>query len=186
MALSLLKRSDADIVLAATTDDPVGLAECLSAQQPFKVEVFATFAGLGFVLPAVQHSLRTLHMQNGWFAANAVEVARAICDAVGRPLNLSTTSDEPAAQNAGDADNSTSSEGEFNPAWHKLLAPCSREEAQRATVIRRALREKIGLWQAAALLNHYREVPLRCAGQSCQRFLVSCNGEVMRLVQAAL
>lgn len=185
MALTLLKRSDADIVLAAATDDPLGLAECLSAQQPFKVDVFATFAELGWALPALQHSMRTLHIQNGWFAANAVEVARAICDAVSRPLILSTTCPQPDEQKDADASNSDSSEDAFNPAWHKLLVPCPREEAPRATVIRRALRERLGAWQAAALLNHYKETPLRCTGQGCQRFIVSRDGEVMRLVVAA-
>jgi hypothetical protein len=65
MALSLLKRSDADVVLAATTDDPEGLAECLSAQQPFRVDVFATFPGLGWALPSLQRGLKN-HSHSQW------------------------------------------------------------------------------------------------------------------------
>ena len=81
MALTLLTRSDADMVLAAATDDPDGLAERLSAHQPFKVNVFATFPELGWVLPALQRSLRTLHVSNGWFAAAPQDVAKTFCDA---------------------------------------------------------------------------------------------------------
>ena len=183
MALTLLKRSDADIVLATTADDPLELAECLSAQQPFKVSVFATFAGLGRALPALQYSLRTLHVQNGWFAASAVEVARAICDAASQPCNLSTSDQKPDEQKDADSVSSASSEGAFNTAWHKLLVPCSPEEAQRATMIRRALRERLGAWQAAALLNHYKKTPLRCTGHR-QSFIVNHEGQAMRLAAA--
>ena len=93
MALSLLKRSDADVVLAATTDDPEGLAECLSAQQPFRVDVFATFPGIGWALPSLQRGLKTIHIANGWFAAAPLEVAKALCD-ISNAQNSETTSDQ--------------------------------------------------------------------------------------------
>ena len=185
MALTLLKRSDADVVLAAATDDPVGLAECLSAQQPFKVHVFATFPGLGWVLPSLQHGLRTLHIANGWFAAAPLEVAKALCGATGAQES------EPEKDNDGcqndakmDAEDnaSISSRDSFDPAWHQLLQACPRERADKATVIRKALKERLGNWQACALLSNYREATLRLPGQGCQRFIVDCRGEAMQLV----
>ena len=185
MALTLLKRSDADVVLAAATDDPMGLAECLSAQQPFKVHVFATFPGLGWALPSLQHGLRTIHIANGWFAAAPLEVAKALCGATGEQGS------EPEKDNDGyqngltndvEDNDSVSSGDSFDPAWHHLLQPCPREKANKATVIRKALKERLGNWQAAALLSNYREATLRLHGHGCQRFIVDCRGEAMRLV----
>ena len=183
MALSLLKRSDADVVLAATTDDPEGLAECLSAQQPFRVDVFATFPGIGWALPSLQRGLKTIHIANGWFAAAPLEVAKALCD-ISNAQNSETTSDQERCHSETEVDredrSSVSSEDSFDPAWHQLLQTCPRERADKATMIKKALRARLGAWQAAALLSNYREVTLRLPGQGCQRFIVDCRGEAMR------
>ena len=183
MALSLLKRSDANVVLVAATDDPEGLAECLSAQQPFKVDVFAVFPALGCALPSLQHSLRTLHVANGWFAAAPLEVAKALCG-ISNAQKGEPSNDQYNCQNDTEADtedrSSVSSEDSFDPVWHQLLQPCPREQADKATVIRKALKERLGTWQAAALLSNYREATMRLHGQGCQRFIVDCRGEAMR------
>ena len=68
----------------------------------------------------------------------------------------------------------------IEPAWLELLQTCPREAADRATIIRRALKQRIGRWQAGALLGCYREVALRVGGV-CQRFFVDSAGETMRL-----
>ena len=184
MALTLLKRSDADMVLAAATDDPDGLAECLSAQQPFKVNVFATFPELGWVLPALQHSLRTLHVSNGWFAAAPQDVAKTLCDA-STPPTREPHADQRTCQDDAQVDAedsfSDSSGDSFEPAWHQLLQPCPKEHADRATVIRKALKARLGNWQAAALFSNYREATLRVPGKGCQRFDMGCRGDVVRL-----
>jgi len=184
MALTLLKRSDANMVLAAATDDPVALAECLSAQQPFEVHVFATFPELGWALPALQQSLRTLHISNGWFAAAPQDVAKTLCDA-SVPPNRKPCENECMCQNDTQTDTedngSESGSGSFEPEWHQLLQPCPKEHAHRATVIRKALKARLGNWQAAALLSNYREATLRLPGKGCQRFIVDCRGDAMRL-----
>jgi hypothetical protein len=183
MALSLLKRSDADVVLAATTDDPEGLAECLSAQQPFRVDVFATFPGIGWALPSLQRGLKTIHIANGWFAAAPLEVAKALCD-ISNAQKSEPTSDQERCHSETEVDredrSSVSSEDSFDPAWHQFLQPCPREDADKATVLRKALKARLGAWQATALLSNYREATLRLPGKGCQRFIVDCRGEAMR------
>ena len=183
MALSLLKGNDADVVLAAATDDPYGLAECLSAQQPFKVHVFATFPDLGSALTALQQSLKTIHISSGWFAAAPLEVARAICDAITKPNEPDSDQDGGPQDGPMDTNDavSASSEDSFDPAWHQLLQPCPREHAEKVTVIRQALKARLGSWQAAAVLSNYRESSLRVPGKGCQRYIVDCRGSTMRL-----
>jgi hypothetical protein len=85
-------------------------------------------------------------------------------------------------QEAADDANSDGSGDSFDPSWHNLLEPCPRDQAQRATVIRQALKERLGSWQAAALLSNYREAVLRVQpGKTNQRFVVDCRGSTMRL-----
>ena len=81
MALTLLTRSDSNLVFAAATEDPAGMAECLSAQQAFNAQVFATFPNSGWASPALQQCLKAFHIQNGWFAKAPEEVAKALCEA---------------------------------------------------------------------------------------------------------
>lgn len=185
MALTLLNRSDSNLVLAAATEDPAGLAQCLSAQQAFTVQVFATFPNCGWALPALQHYLRTFHVQNGWFARAPEEVAKALCEASLQPG--SDEGQDPFQNKEG----SHTYEGEpeaveeldasIEPAWHDLLQPCPKERADKATVIRKALAVQLGALPAAALLSNYREAVLRLPGKGSQRFIVDCKGEAMRL-----
>ena len=44
----------------------------------------------------------------------------------------------------------------IEPAWHDFLRPCPKEQADKATVIRKALKEQLGALPAAALLGNYR------------------------------
>jgi hypothetical protein len=83
-----------------------------------------------------------------------------------------TDADETASADSGDS---------FDPAWHQLLQTCPRDQAQKATVIRRALKAQLGNWQAAALLSNYREATLRLPGRGCCRLIVDCRGAAMRL-----
>jgi hypothetical protein len=187
MALTLLRRSDSNLVLAAATEDPAGLAECFSAQQAFTVEVFATFSHCGWVLPALQRCLKAFHVQNGWFAMAPEQVARALCEASSLP-GSDAAEDQEAHDDEGRSD---ANEGEpdaieklaasIEPAWHNLLEPCAKEHADKATVIRKALAAQLGMLPAAALLNNYTEAVLRLPGKGSQRFIVDCKGEARRL-----
>lgn len=187
MALTLMRRSDSDLVLAAATEDPTGLAECLSAQQAFTVEVFATFSNLGWALPALQRCLKSFHVQNGWFALAPEEVARALCEE-GLLLGSAAAEnqDERKDERRSNADQDKPDAIEelaasIEPDWHDLLQPCPKEHANKATVIRKALAAQLGVLPAAALLSNYRDAVLRLPGQGSQRFIVDCKGEARRL-----
>ena len=182
MALSLLKRSDANLMLLAATEDPTGLAEHLSAQQAFTVEVFATFANLGWATPVLQQSLEDFHIRDGWFTAAPEELLKVLCKAL--PANGANTKKDVMEEELGlDAGNDFSDlrGASIEPAWHDFLRPCPKEQADKATVIRKALKEQLGALPAAALLGNYREAVLRLPGKGSQRFIVDCRGEAMQL-----
>jgi hypothetical protein len=187
MALALLSRSDSNMVLAAATEDPAGLAKCLSAQQAFTVQVFASFPNCGWALPALQYYLKAFHIQNGWFAKAPEEVAKALCEASLQP-GSGVNEDQDACSDKG---GSHTNEGEpdeelaasIEPAWHDMLQPCPKERADKATVIRKALAAQLGALPAAALLSNYREAVLRLRGKGSQRFIVDWKGEAMRLAR---
>ena len=84
------------------------------------------------------------------------------------------------------SDSHTAVVAAINPARPELLQTCPREAADRATVIRRALKQRIGRWQAGALLSCYREAVLRVAGGGCHRFFVDSAGKTMRLAVVAM
>ena len=69
----------------------------------------------------------------------------------------------------------------IDSSWHALLEPCRREEADKATVIRRTLKRKIGGWQTGMVLSSYRETCLRIG--PCGRYIVNEEGQPMRLVR---
>ena len=182
MALSLLKRSDANLTLVAATEDPAGLAARLSGQQAFTVEVFATFANFGWSVPVLQRSLKDFHLNNGWFAAAPEEVLKWLCKASSLPTDGVNAYQDASEEELGlDTEGDLSEHGVIEPAWHDLLRPCPKEHADKATVIRKALKEQLGALPAAALLGNYREAVLRLPGKGSQRFIVDCKGEAMKL-----
>jgi hypothetical protein len=69
----------------------------------------------------------------------------------------------------------------IDSSWYELLEPCGREEADKATVIRRTLKQRIGRWQAGMVLSAYRETCLRIG--PCARYFVDKEGRPMRLVR---
>jgi hypothetical protein len=187
MALTLLRRSDSNLALAAATEDPAGLAESLSEQQAFTVSVFATFSKSGWALPALQRCLKEAHVQNGWFALAPEEVFKALCEASLLPCSDAAEDQEVyenegrSDANQGEADAIEELAASVEPAWHDLLQPCTKEQADKATVIRKALAAELGALPAAALLSNYREAVLRLPGKGSQRFIVDCKGEARRL-----
>ncbi len=70
---------------------------------------------------------------------------------------------------------------QIDPSWFKLLEPCAREDAEKATVIRRALKQKIGRWRTDMVLCSYKETCLRIG--PCGRYFVDKEGRPMRLVR---
>ena len=67
--------------------------------------------------------------------------------------------------------------------WHAYLEECPRATADKATVIRKALKKSLGPIEAAALLSQYKECALRVATGGCQRFIVHEEGVTMKLAQ---
>ena len=67
----------------------------------------------------------------------------------------------------------------INPSWHELLKPCAREDADKATIIRRTLKSLLGRWQSEAVLSSYKEKCLRIG--PCGRYFINDKGETLRL-----
>ena len=184
MSLAILQRTDGQLTLVTGTEDAAALASKLADMQPFGVQVFAEFQGKALLLPKVQEMLQTHHCSHGWYNLPATHVAQLVCKAF-VPSDAHGITEEkqqdPArqAQDIADSaegelkDNSEEDEApelqQVDPAWHLLLEPCSREEADKATVIRRTLKKAIGRWQTDSVLSAYMEACLRIG--SCGRYI---------------
>jgi hypothetical protein len=75
--------------------------------------------------------------------------------------------------------------GGGTPLPRDILQTCPKEEADKATTVRRRLKELYGTGQAAVLLGPYKEATLRVPGKGCQRFFVNERRETVRLTDAA-
>ena len=175
--LAILQRNGSNLALLTTTDDTSGLASKLASMQPFEVEVFAEFPGKAAFLPVVQGMLEAHHHANGWYSMSPTEAAQAVCQAF---AVLPGGRGEPQFQDACEeavAQNITSQS--IDPSWHALLEPCAREDADKATVIRRTLKGVLGRWQTEAVISVYKESILRIG--PCGRYFTNDKGETLRL-----
>ena len=87
-ALVLFKRSDTNLVLVACCKcDGKALAEELSKQQAFTVDVVACLPMLGCCVGDVQAALIENHVMNGWFAMGVGEAIRVTSWVVEAALN---------------------------------------------------------------------------------------------------
>ena len=180
MSLAILQRSDGDLTLVTSTDNVTKLASKLADMQPFAVQVFAEFHGKAALLPQVQEMLQTYHCTNGWYALPAAKVAHVVCEAF-MPQDQQAQV-EGEAHNSSEEDESPQTQ-QIDPAWHSLLEPCTREQADRATVIRRTLKKTLGRWQAESVLSAYKEACLRIG--PCGRYILNVQGQTMRLAASA-
>ena len=175
--LAILQRNDSNLALLTTTDNTSELASKLASMQPFEVNVFAEFPGKAAFLPVVQGIIAAHHHANGWYAVSPTEVAQAVCQAF---VVLPRQGGESQFQDAGKEEvvrNITSQK--IDPSWHALLEPCAREDADKATVIRRTLKSVLGRWQTEAVLSAYKEAILRIG--PCGRYFTNDKGETLRL-----
>lgn len=69
---------------------------------------------------------------------------------------------------------------DFEPLACRLLEPCAKDEASKATTVRKRLKLELGRWQAEAVLSLYTEVCLRNKG-ACSRYFVDEAGVTQRL-----
>jgi len=173
--LAILQQSKSDIALLTATDDASELAGKLASMQPFDVEVFAEFPGKAALLPVVQSILEAKHHANGWYAVSPAEVAQAVCQAFATPPRQDGesqfASEEEVVQNV--------TSQRIDPSWHALLEPCARQDADKATIIRRTLKGVLGRWQTEAVLSAYKEAVLRIG--PCGRYFKNDKGETLRL-----
>jgi hypothetical protein len=190
MALALLKRSDADLVLPVACDAPERLAAELSALQPFSVEVVATWARCAGKLPLIQSTLWQKLVRNGWFSVAAQEAEQLINEACKQEKDTRTFEtckmQLPSAVNLRSQDLAAGACEPrprlwIDPLWRAYLEECPRATADKATVIRKALKQALGPIEAAAILSQYKECALRVAAGGCQRFFVNDAGVTMKL-----
>ena len=73
-----------------------------------------------------------------------------------------------------------------DPLWHALLQECPRASADKATKIRKGLKQMLGPIEAAAVLGQYKECALRVSTGGCQRFIVNDNGVTMKLADCSV
>ena len=201
MALALLKRNDADLLLPIVCDAPNALAAELSTLQPFTVEVVAIWPTLAGRLTCVQQALWPCHAGNGWFRATVPDAKQVIYEVCQRPVATSLpllreamAPESPHAAGANAPDCATDSPRRacagkphfaVDPSWHMLLQECPRATADKATKIRKGLKQALGPMEAAAILGQYRECALRVATGGCQRFVVNGNGVTMKLANCS-
>ena len=183
-SLAILQRSDGNLALITATDNAAVLARRLATMQPFEVEVFAEFPGKALLLPMVQSMLQAQHHANGWYAISAAEVVLAVCQVFTvqpeQEGQLHDTSMEENAQETSEEEVGAQNTQRIDPNWHALLVPCARENADKATTIRRTLKTLIGRWQTEAVLSAYKETCLRIG--PCGRYIVNEKGETLCLV----
>ena len=186
-SLAILQRSDGNLALITATDNAAALARRLATMQPFEVEVFAEFPGKAMLLPMVQNMLQTQHRANGWHAASAAELLQAVCQVcAAQPEQEQQVHDaimEETAQETSEEEVGAQDSQRIDPNWHALLVPCARENADKATTIRRTLKALLGRWQTEAVLSAYKETCLRIG--PCGRYIVNEKGETLRLAAKA-
>jgi hypothetical protein len=159
--LVVLQRSDGDLMYFASCphEGAAALASMLSAHHAFSVNLVACFPGLGGAVEAVRERLATMHVSNGWFATSS---QIAVCTAAAA-LDIHETVAKKTLPET-------------------LLEVCPREHAPVASVIKRALKHKLGAETAKQALRGYRERALRTGGV-CKRFLVDIDGSAMQLAR---
>ena len=142
MALALLKRSDADLLLPVACDAPETLAAELSALQPFTVEVVAEWAGCAGKLPAIQSLMWQKLVRNGWFNCNEREARQQIDaflkqdEAAGHnnscePKSLATPEIKCFDAQRGPemaAHAEPKPRFQVDPSWHSYLEDCPRKQ----------------------------------------------------------
>ena len=188
MALVLLKRSDADLVLPVACDAPERLAAELSTLQPFTVEVVAMWAGCAGKLPLIQSTLWHKLVRNGWFSLAGQEAKQLIDEACEQQEEYTKNPKtfDLGLQDAGANACKPQQRLWIDPLWHAYLEECPRASADKATVIRKALKKALGPIEAAAILSQYKECALRVAAGGCQRFFVNDAGVTMKLAHKPL
>ena len=185
--LSILRRvGDAGLVKVARTDNAFVLATELTEGHPFDVQVVAVYPGSGHLLDGAQPSLRG-HVKNGWYRMGLLNILAAVAGHVAASLTTvpeacpGTESEEEAVATS-DEELEEAHSPEGMPELFAYVEVCSKVEADKATVIKKALVKKHGKAQATLLLTHLKEAVLK-AGSSKQR-LYMYQGKPLRLKSA--
>ena len=187
--LCILRRTgDAEFMKVARTDNAFALATQLTEGHPFDVHVVAVYPGSGSLLDAMQPSLRG-HVKNGWYRMGLLNLLAAVAGHIATSLTTvpeaypGTESDEEAvAMSDEELEDDDAQSLEWKRELFAYVEVCSKVEADKATVIKKALVKKHGKAQATLLLTPLKEAVLK-AGSSKQR-LYMYEGQPLRLKSA--
>jgi len=182
--LSVLRRTDSELLHVARSDDATKCAAALGSDQAFDVEVAALLPGLGPQLPCVQQRLGK-PVRGCWYAAPLPLVLGAVATSMVQPAVPAAP--EVAVTGGGDSVGametcSEEAEGEADP-LQQYLEPCSIAEADKAADVLRALRQKAGKEATEQLLRGARQVTLAAADGKKRRVFKAgrTRGEALRL-----
>lgn len=187
--LCILRRTgDAEFMKVARTDNAFALAAQLTEGQPFDICVVAVYPGSGHLLDGMQPSLRG-HVKNGWYRIGLLNLLVAVAGHIATSLTTvleaspGTESDvEAVAMSDEELEDDDAQSPECKPELFAYVEVCSKVEADKATVIKKALVKKHGKAQATFLLAPLKEAVLK-AGSSKQRLYVY-EGQPLRLKSA--
>lgn len=177
MSLVVLQRACEDLCFVAACSQAEELAHELSKLQPFKINVFAELPAKADVLPAVQDAMRAYHIGSNWYKLSPSRALQLICTHIDNAGSISQESE----QSNNEQDKKPYLQV-LDPSWHALLEVCPKEQADRATIIRRTLKKTLGSWQAASVLSAYKEVCIRIGPP--QRYFINSQGHTLRLADA--
>lgn len=158
--LHVLRRTDSDLLHIGRSDNTADCALALSAEQAFDIEVCLSLPNMGEQLPALQRRLGA-PVKGCWYAAALPAVLSAMASSLAEP---------PAAP--------ASEEGLLQ---HTERCPIA--EADKASDVMRALREKLGKDVADQLLRDAKQVTLAGAdGKKRRVYKAGCaRGQALRV-----
>ena len=167
--LHVLCRSDSNLLHIACSDDVARCAARLDADQAFDVKIAALLPGLGCHLPAVQRHLRA-PVKGHWYAVALPAALQAMAAGVPHIAACGAEAAETCrdGETLSHSDSGTgavsvgsSIRAEVDEEWRQFLEPCTIAEADRAVVVLRALREKLGKPVTKQVLRNARQVALK-------------------------
>jgi hypothetical protein len=178
--LCILRRVDDGPLKLACTNDAHSLAAALADGQAFEIEVFAVYPKCGHLLGQVQKVLDG-HLKNGWYARvrdTAISVAVTVA------IHALRSPDQIEQERRLGQDDSTASsdtnvameqqqQQQLPAAIFEHLELCENTMADKATVVKKGLKAKLGKDMAGVIVSSLKENVLKGGtGDGKQRLLM--------------
>jgi hypothetical protein len=177
----MLRRVDDGPLKLACTNDAHSLAAALADGQAFEIEVFAVYPKCGHLLGQVQEVLDG-HLKNGWYARvrdTAISVAVTVAmHALRSPAQIEQERrlDEDGSTASSDtnvAKEPPQQQQQLPAAIFEHLELCENTMADKATVVKKGLKAKLGKDMAGVILSSLKENVLKGGtGDGKQRLLM--------------